>query len=103
MPYVVVDGRSLYDALGEPRFHLVTFTDERDGATAGDVEGELARQLDRAVVPLVPAVCEAFGASTVFSVLLRPDNHLASIWSGPSSAPARRYLEALAGRAKETS
>jgi len=103
MPYVVVDGRSLYDALGEPRFHLVTFTDERDGATAGDVEGELARQLDRAVVPLVPAVREAFGASTVFSVLLRPDNHLASIWSGPSSAPARRYLEALAGRAKETS
>lgn len=104
MPWIVVDGQSLYDALTEPRFHLLTFTAGPDGgATVGDVEGDYARLLDRAVVPLGPRVREIFGASGSFSVLLRPDNHLASIWPGTSSTPARRYLETLARRAGEAS
>ncbi len=105
MPYVDVDGRSIYAHFTEPRFHLVSFTDEsrRAAATADDVEGELARRLDVAVVPLTGDVRDAFGATRPFSVLVRPDAHLASLWPGTSLAPARHYLDALTTRAQEVS
>ncbi len=95
MPYFLVEGRSVYDGLREPKFHLLTFSDgSRDHrATRAGVEGVDARLVDHQVIPLYPRVAELFGARESFNVLLRPDNHLAYVSADTSPDPLRSYLK----------
>ena len=97
MPYFLVEGKSIYDKLREPKFHLLTFSDG-----AGDYQtetNEVTRNwghiLDHYVVPLYPQVTEIFGVRKPFTVLLRPDNYIGLI--STETAPSRviAYLKHL--------
>jgi len=93
MPYFVVDGESIFDKLRAPKFHLLSFSDgqtQPDGLQSTDV-------LDTQTIALYPHITEVFGASKSFSVLLRPDNHIALITKDTSLRPATVYLKRIFG------
>jgi len=94
MPYFVVDGRSFFDQLRSPKFHLVSFSNREDERL--DNADELSMDvLDHQVVPLYPHIAELFGVNDSFKVLLRPDNYIALISRGKSSQPFTSYLRNL--------
>ncbi len=90
MPYFLVNGRSVYDSLREPKFHLVEFTTADGGTNVAVAQTELA---DHHVFPLSTRVAEIFGTDKTFSVFLRPDNYIGFI---SSSDPAKRIHDYLA-------
>ncbi len=104
MPYFLIDGKSIYDKLREPKFHLLTFSNEAQDyqATRGEIESEYARLVDYHVVPLDPHVAEIFGADKPFNVLLRPDNHIGFISQETSSGGTRSYLNEAVKRSRDT-
>jgi 2-polyprenyl-6-methoxyphenol hydroxylase-like FAD-dependent oxidoreductase len=93
MPYFVVDGKSIYDQLRAPSFHLIGFS---DGETdpAGEV-GNYAPLVDYHLVPLNAQVMEIFGTNKSFNVLLRPDNYIALISPDASPRPVTDYLREI--------
>ncbi|MGO9384333.1 MAG: FAD-dependent monooxygenase [Mycobacterium sp.] len=94
MPYLLVDGSNVFDRFSAPKFHLVQFSDgqqpQEDPTT--HLDPDLAAWVDSAVVPLYPRVTELFGTDTPFTVLLRPDNYIATIWPGLDITPAQQWL-----------
>lgn len=94
MPYFLIEGRSIYDWLHEPKFHLLVFSDE-----AGDLDS-VRQELERTHAPLVDCqlfplserVREVFGTDTSFSLLLRPDNYIGYISPEISAGTVREYL-----------
>jgi 2-polyprenyl-6-methoxyphenol hydroxylase-like FAD-dependent oxidoreductase len=97
MPYFVIDGRSIYDHLYAPRFHLLTFTAGEPGHEDGLGEKlrEHAELVDHHVVRLYPQVAESFGRDQPFSVFLRPDNYIAFIAAENPAPRVRTYLNRL--------
>ena len=77
MPYFLIDGRSIYDWLRAPKFHLVTFYD--GAAPQPVITDDLDGLADIHTMPLYPHVAEIFGTSESFSLLLRPDNYIGYI------------------------
>ncbi|MEP6742472.1 MAG: FAD-dependent monooxygenase [bacterium] len=119
MPYFLVDGRSVYDQLRAPKFHLVQFSDGESaragpndshvratdrGNTFGDGQnvlsdaGNNSKLIDRHVIPLYPQVAEIFGTDKPFTLLLRPDNYIAFISSDTSARPLSNYFDRLFNR-----
>ncbi len=97
MPYFRVDGKSIYDNLREPKFHLLTFTD-REGDYQrewSEIESGCVQLLDHHVIPLNQHVTESFGVSDPFTVLLRPDNYIALIFAETRSSRVVAYLNQL--------
>ena len=92
MPYFAVDGKSIYDRLREPKFHLINFSDGR-ARSAGELNGKYSKFVDRHEVPIFPHVAEIFGTDKSFNVLLRPDNYIATVSQDASLAPIESYLE----------
>ncbi len=72
-PWFLIDGKSNFDYLREPKFKLLTFSDgqEKTGETNF---GTLPEWLEHKTFPLYPHVIEIFGSKHTFSVLVRPDN-----------------------------
>ena len=100
MPYFLVDGKSIYDKLREPKFHLLTFSEgEGDYQPEGEVESRYGHLLDEHVVPLYPHVTKVFGVSRPFTVLLRPDNYIGFISPETSSSRLVDYLKEVIGNA----
>jgi 2-polyprenyl-6-methoxyphenol hydroxylase-like FAD-dependent oxidoreductase len=101
MPYFVVDGKSIYDRLRAPKFHLLTFSDalDTDGyqAMRQEIEARHPQLIDHPVLSLSGDIAEKFGTSKCFTVLLRPDNHIGFITSDTSMNPLRSYLEHTLG------
>ena len=93
LPYFQVDGRSIFDRLREPRFHLLTFADGKAEQRTEDLNGSFDSIIDRQTVPLYPQVAELFGVDKSFNVLLRPDNYIGLISQDPSFAPIEDYLK----------
>lgn len=100
MPYFLVEGKSIYDQLREPKFHLMTFSDGASDheATRRAVEGEYAPLVDYHVVPLYPQVAEVFGTKLPFNVLLRPDNYIGFLSEGDGLSRLTVYLNEVIGR-----
>ncbi len=101
MPYFLVDGKSVYDKLRQPKFHRLTFS---DGET--DYQKEYENQLgemrtnalfDHHVIPLYPHVAELFGSDEPFTVVLRPDNYIAFLDSATSPDRLKSYLRDVIG------
>ncbi len=93
MPYIIIDGVSIYDRLREPKFHFLTFSDGREKSGIDELNSAFAGVADRHELPLYPAVAEIFGINETFSVLLRPDNYVATISTGTSLTPIENYLK----------
>ncbi|HKQ52468.1 MAG TPA: FAD-dependent monooxygenase [Pyrinomonadaceae bacterium] len=94
MPYVWVEGQSIYDQLREPKFHLLVFSqgEGRYWRMTGELEDEYASKLDCQVFPLDAYVKKIFGADKPFCVCLRPDNHIGFISTDISPERVRAYL-----------
>ena len=100
MPYFLVDGKSIYDKLREPKFHLLTFSDGQSDyqRERGEIEKEYSLLVDHHVVPLYPHVAEIFGTDKPFNLLLRPDNHIGFISLETSLSRLRVYLGEFVAR-----
>jgi 2-polyprenyl-6-methoxyphenol hydroxylase-like FAD-dependent oxidoreductase len=99
MPYFSVDGKSIYDKLHQPKFHLLVFSDEQSDyqALRAELESEYSELVDFNLTPLYPQVAEVFGANNSFSVLLRPDNYVGFISTETSLSGLRVYLQKFVG------
>jgi 2-polyprenyl-6-methoxyphenol hydroxylase-like FAD-dependent oxidoreductase len=93
MPYFLVDGKSIYDGLRAPKFHLLMFSD------GGDLSelGKYAHLFDHQVVPLSPDAVEAFGTQKPFRLLLRPDNYIGLISADTSLGSVTDYFREVVG------
>ena len=102
LPYFLIEGKSVYDKLRAPRFHLLTFSgDHSDYAgdyqkATDEIGSKYTDLLDQYVMPLYPQAGEIFGTDKPFKVLLRPDNYIAFISSEPSLSGLAVYLEEIA-------
>lgn len=94
LPYFLVDGKSIYDQLRAPLFHLISFSDgESDYQLLREEIGvEYSMIIDHHVVPLSPYVAEKFGSDKAFTVLTRPDNHIGFISHEMGMGAVRAYL-----------
>jgi 2-polyprenyl-6-methoxyphenol hydroxylase-like FAD-dependent oxidoreductase len=94
MPYLLVDGKSLYDQLQQPKFHWLVFSDAQEDfqAVKAEFESQYGEFVDFNAVLFDPQVAEVFGAIYPFSVLLRPDNYIGFISTGIPSSGFSVYL-----------
>ena len=99
MPYFLVDGKSIYDRLHAPKFHLLTFTNEPNGheTTRNEIQSEFKDLVDYEVSPLSPQVSELFGTEEPFNVLLRPDNYIGFVAPEISLSQLRTYMNRYIG------
>jgi 2-polyprenyl-6-methoxyphenol hydroxylase-like FAD-dependent oxidoreductase len=95
MPYLLVEGQSIYDKLHQPKFHLLIFSNTPidSGASKTELESWGTKFVDFNIIPVDPQVVEVFGASRSFSVLLRPDNYIAFISTETSPDRVKTYLK----------
>ncbi|MEO6051439.1 MAG: FAD-dependent monooxygenase, partial [Pyrinomonadaceae bacterium] len=90
MPYFLIDGKSIYDLLHEPRFHLLAFGG--NGIESTDdifVIHNLSFTND---------VSKHFGTDDPFLVLLRPDNYIGLISNDISTTAVHTYLDKALGK-----
>ncbi|MDT5063158.1 MAG: hypothetical protein QOH63_3617 [Acidobacteriota bacterium] len=99
MPFFLVDGKSIYDKLHQPKFHLLVFSDAESDfqALKTELESRYAALVDFNVLMLDPQVAEAFGTDKSFNVLLRPDNYIGFISTETSPDELRVYLNNFIG------
>lgn len=89
MPYVVLDGASIYNWLRQPKFHLLAFlSDETESHGFEDYGGTL---IDYYRFPFNDDVASIFGADRPFIVFLRPDNYIAFITGRISEVEKRLH------------
>ncbi len=100
MPYLLVNGVSIYDNLREPKFHLLVFCDheQADPSLQSEFAHTYSDWLDLSVVPLYPSVVKLFGQKQPFQVLLRPDNYIGLITENLDADPLKAYFENLLKR-----
>jgi 2-polyprenyl-6-methoxyphenol hydroxylase-like FAD-dependent oxidoreductase len=103
MPYFLVDGKSIYDKLHEPKFHLVTFFDGESDCVddyqkqTGEMGNKNADLIDHHFIALYPHVAKVFGSDKQFNVLLRPDNYIGFISLDTSASRVAMYLKEIIG------
>ena len=91
MPWFETGGRSIYEFLREPRFHLVVFADE--SVSPPPAPDAWHGRLDTLRFPLTDVAREHFGRDDPFYVLLRPDNYIGLISDDLSPAVLADYLK----------
>ena len=94
LPYFLVAGKSIFNKLNEPKFHLLVFSNSEQR----NWENEFGDLVDYHVIPIDSRVSELFESEKEFSVLLRPDNHIAFISPEISVNAVRDYLNRIAER-----
>jgi len=92
LPYFLVGGKSIFDKLNEPKFHLLVFSNREHGNWKNGF-GDL---VDYHVIPIDSHVSEIFGTEKEFMVFLRPDNYIAFISPEISLDHVRDYLNRIA-------
>ena len=94
MPWFEIDGKSIYDGLREPVFHLVIFSDGKTEIPPlpADLMDEWKGRIDSHFFPLYPHVAEVFGSDASFFLILRPDNYIGLISNEFSPDSVRKYL-----------
>ena len=91
MPWFEIEGRSIYEVLREPRFHLVIFSDGT--AEAPPIPETWPVRIDLHLFPLTDVVREHFGRDDPFYVVLRPDNYISLISDDLSPAGLADHLK----------
>jgi 2-polyprenyl-6-methoxyphenol hydroxylase-like FAD-dependent oxidoreductase len=99
MPYFLVDGKSIYDELRQPKFHWLVFSNAQNDfqALKAELENQYAEWVDFNAISFDPRVAAAFGTDKSFNVLLRPDNYVGFISTVTSSDELSAYLKKLVG------
>ncbi|HKO96355.1 MAG TPA: FAD-dependent monooxygenase [Pyrinomonadaceae bacterium] len=101
MPYFVMDGKSIYDQLRQPKFHVLSFSDSPNDSA--EFQRELGSAHGGAVdfhsLLLSPAIAEVFGTNKRFIVLLRPDNYIGFVSADTGLQNVTDYLTRIANRA----
>jgi 2-polyprenyl-6-methoxyphenol hydroxylase-like FAD-dependent oxidoreductase len=94
MPYFLVDGKSIYDELHAPKFHLLLFSDQEHGDLGfqQEIETEYGNLIDFKFIPIQQHITEIFGTNRLFHVLLRPDNYIGFISVKASLVDLENYL-----------
>lgn len=94
MPWVLIEGASIYDRLSEPVFHLIVFFDGKTEIPPlpDDLMQEWQGSIDSTVISLYPEIAEIFGTKESFFVILRPDNYIGLISNDFSPEVVRSYL-----------
>ena len=99
MPWFEIDGRSIYDSLREPVFHLVVFTDGKTEIPPlpEDLMDQWREGIDSHFFQLHEKIAEIFGNSGAFFLILRPDNYIGLISDEFSPELVRHYLISVVG------
>ena len=94
MPYLVLDGRSVYECLREPKFHLLSFASEQNEfeVIKADLEKRYAGLIDFNRFPLTSQAEEIFGTDKPLNVFLRPDNYIGFITAKSAAIEVEKYL-----------
>lgn len=94
MPWFTMDGKSIYESLKEPQFHLLIFGAE--GSTSAELANVVTHKFGAVcstdLFPLDGAATKAFGCDKPFVVLLRPDNYIGYISDDLSSAKLSEHM-----------
>jgi 2-polyprenyl-6-methoxyphenol hydroxylase-like FAD-dependent oxidoreductase len=100
MPYFLIDGKSIYDKLHQPKFHLLSFSNAESDSQAlkTELENQYAELVDFNVILLAPQVADIFGTDKSFNILLRPDNYIGFISTETSLDGLRDYLNKFVGQ-----
>jgi hypothetical protein len=93
MPYFEIEGRSIYERLREPKFHLLVFSDGGMPVQAG--EDDFGGLADVHALPLYPNISTVFGTKKTVTIMLRPDNYIGYIAEGFSVEKAKSYLSGV--------
>ena len=95
MPWLTIDGRSIYDDLREPLLHLVIFHDGKDEIPPlpDDVMKVWEGKIESHFYSLFPHVTELFGTDKSFFMILRPDNYIGLISEDFSPDVVKKYLD----------
>jgi hypothetical protein len=90
MPWFEIDGKSIYDFLRDPAFHLIVF---KNGAGESLQPGpEWNGTIDVHHFELTETVRTRFGTDDPFFVILRPDNYIGLISDDFSPEIVSKYL-----------
>jgi 2-polyprenyl-6-methoxyphenol hydroxylase-like FAD-dependent oxidoreductase len=95
LPYFIVDGKSVFEKLKEPKFHLLLFSNQARDGVCEEFKQRLGDLVDCHVVPISERVREIFEKEDEFSVFLRPDNHIAFMSPEMSPRMVAEYLQRL--------
>jgi len=93
MPWFEIGGRSLYDDLHAPVFHLIVFSDGTTETRALPGDRMNGEQIDSHLYTLTEKIEEVFGCQHTFFLILRPDNYIGLITDDLSPDRARDYLD----------
>ncbi len=91
MPYFVINNRSIYDLMREPKFHLLSF----GGDGLVEVGDDLKDVLDVLNLSLTTEVEDIFGCDNPFILVVRPDNYIGLISADVSLDAVRKYLNRI--------
>jgi 2-polyprenyl-6-methoxyphenol hydroxylase-like FAD-dependent oxidoreductase len=96
MPYLMLEGASVYDYLREPKFHLLAFSNEQSHERLKTrVESKYAELIDIHGFEMNRNVAESFGSDRSFDIFLRPDNYIGFIAAAISWMDVENYLQGL--------
>src|SRR6185295_10022116 len=93
LPYFEVDGRSIFEKLKQPKFHMLMFSRSNPEDFCEDFSSWYGHLADCNVIPLSAKVSELFETEEDFCVFLRPDNQIAFISSDMSPRAVGAYLQ----------
>lgn len=94
MPWLTVNGRSIYDDLRTPAFHLVSFAHPQTDPTslADELKERWKGRIELLSYPLEAKVRQAFGCDRDLAAILRPDNYIGLLTDDLSQAKIEEYL-----------
>ena len=92
VPYFLVDGKSIFDKLTAPKFHLLIFSNGARADACGEFGSRFGELIDCHSIPIDTRISEIFEKEDPFMVLVRPDNYVAFISTEISPDAVAKYL-----------
>src|SRR5688572_23213023 len=95
MPWFEIGGRSIYDSLHKPVFHLLVFSDGKTEIPPlpDDLMKQWPGSIDSHFFLIDEKISSIFGRSDSFFLILRPDNYIGLISDEFAPEAVRGYLE----------
>ena len=97
MPWFEIGGRSVYDDLRNPLFHLLIFHDGKSEIPLlpETLMQKFEGQIDSHFYSLFPHIVDLFGATGSFFLIVRPDNYIGLISDDLSAKAVADYLDLI--------